>query len=118
MRPILFCLALTLAAPVAALAQPVQALPAPDVPAGSPVSDYLRAAEGAVAAGRLEEAEQALEMAQTRMLDRSVPLFQTHDASADPAVGDITQARQALAGGDRQACLRFIQMALESAQGA
>ena len=42
-------------------------------------SDYLRAAQGALAAGRIAEAQEALEMAQTRMLDRSVPLGQTND---------------------------------------
>src|SRR5579871_6822426 len=46
-------------------------LPAPAVTSNQP-SDFLRAAQGAMAAGRTGEAQQAMEMAQTRLLDRSV----------------------------------------------
>ncbi len=108
-------LALSLAAAPAALAQPVPSLPSPDLPEGSKASDYLRAAQGAIAAGRKGEAEDALEMAQTRMLDRSVPLGQTHDPSDNPTIGQIAQARDALRSGDREACLGFIQAAIGSA---
>jgi hypothetical protein len=98
-----------------ALAQPVAALPSPDLPETSRASDYLGAAERSLAAGRDQEAEQALEMAQTRMLDRSVPLGQTHDPSDNPAVGQIARARDALRSGDREACMRLIEAALASA---
>ncbi len=90
-------------------------LPAPDLPAGSRPSDFLRAAEGALAAGRTGEAQDALEMAQTRLLDRSVPLFQTHNPSDDPTVGEISRAMQALAANDRPGCLRSIEAAISSA---
>ena len=70
---------------------------------------------GALAAGHAREAESALEMAQTRILDRSVPLGQTGDPSDNPTIGQITQARQALAANDRATCLRLIQAAIASA---
>ncbi len=50
------------------------ALPAPAVGEDAPPADLLRAAESALAAGRAGEAQEAMEMAQTRLLDRSVPL--------------------------------------------
>ena len=62
-----------------------------------------------------ERRESALEMAQTRMLDRSVPLGQTDNPSDNPTIRQITQARQALAAQDRAACLQAIQAAIASA---
>src|SRR5579862_2271701 len=52
-------------------------LPSPSVGQDSPPAAYLRAARTALLQGRTGEAQQALEMAETRALDRSVPLFQT-----------------------------------------
>src|SRR4051794_21581493 len=89
-------------------------LPTPTT-AGDRPSDYLRAAQGALAAGRIGEAESALEMAQTRMLDRSVPLGQTDNPSDNPTIQQISQARQALAAHDRAATLQAIEIALASA---
>ena len=104
----------------AALAQPARGtvlppLPEPSLPEGSRPSDYLRAAQGELAAGRTREVESALEMAQTRILDRSVPLGQTGNPSDNPTIGQITQARQALAAHDRTACLQLVQAAIASA---
>jgi hypothetical protein len=90
-------------------------LPAPSLSEASRPSDYLRAAQDALAAGRLGEAASALEMAQTRMLDRSVPLGQTGNQSDNPTVGQITQARQALAANDRATSLQAIQAAIATA---
>ena len=114
-HPAASCLAvLLLATPV--LAQtPLANLPRPDVSEDAKPSDLLRAAQRAIAAGRTAEGQEALEMAQTRMLDRSVPLFKTNDPSADPTVKQITQARQALDAGDRSGCLDLIQAAIASA---
>ena len=94
---------------------PLAPLPSPAVPEGARPSDYLRAAQNALAAGRAGEAEEALEMAQTRMLDRSVPLGQTNNPSDNPTIGQISQARQALAARDRATCLQLIQAAIGSA---
>lgn len=91
-------------------------LPPPPLADNAPVGDYLRAAQGALAAGRTGEAQQALEMAQTRMLDRSVPYGQTNNPSDNPAVGQISQALQALAAGDRAQCMALIQTALTTAR--
>jgi hypothetical protein len=93
----------------------LQPLPAPTLAEGSRPSDYLRAAEAALAAGRVAEGESALEMAQTRMLDRSVPIGQTGNPSDNPTIVQITQARGALAAHDRAASLQAIQAAIASA---
>ena len=60
----------------------------PNPPVGenaSPVA-YLHAAQSALAAGRTGEAQQSLEMAQTRLLDRSVPYGQTNTPIRNPAI--------------------------------
>jgi hypothetical protein len=116
MRALLLVAAILSAAPVIARAEtPLAPLPVPAMPEGSKVSDYLRAAQGAVAANNLGEAESALEMAQTRLLDRSVPLGQTGVPSNSPLIEQISQARQALQAKDRQTCLQIISTALASA---
>ena len=52
-------------------------LPSPPLGANASVRDFLTAARSALVQGRTGEAQQSLEMAETRALDRSVPLFQT-----------------------------------------
>jgi hypothetical protein len=47
-------------------------------------------------------------MAQTRMLDRSVPLFQTNVPDRNPAVQQISAALQALGAGDRARAMQII----------
>ncbi len=89
-------------------------LPTPNVGANAPASAFLQAAQSALAAGRTGEAQQALEMAQTRLLDRSVPLFQTNRPSDDPAVREVSLALQALGAGNRTGSLQHIQNALKS----
>jgi hypothetical protein len=121
MRNLLFAAPLLIALSAGALAQPagntvLAPLPSPNLPQGDQPSDYLRAAEGALAAGRNGEAESALEMAQTRMLDRSVPLGQTNNPSDNPTIRQISQALQALAAHDRAGCMQLIQTAIASAQ--
>ncbi len=59
-------------------------LPSPPIGENASPRAYLIAARGALAAGRTGEAQQSLEMAQTRLLDRSVPLFQTNTPPATP----------------------------------
>lgn len=91
-------------------------LPSPAIGENASAPDYLDAARKALAAGRTGEAQQSLEMAQTRLLDRSVPLFQTHTPSANPVVSQISQALQALAAGDRAQCMRLIEAAMPNAR--
>jgi hypothetical protein len=120
MRTLFFAAPLVMALSATASAQSDRSvvlppLPSPNVPEGSRPSDYLRAAQGALAAGHAGEAESALEMAQTRILDRSVPLGQTDNPSDNPTIGQIAQARQALAARDRVTCQQLIQAAIASA---
>ena len=117
MRALLFAAPLLIAVSAAAMAQStvLSPLPSPNVSQDERPSDFLRAAQGALAAGRVAEAQQALEMAQTRMLDRAVPLGQTNNPSDNPTIGQIAQARQALAAHDRATCLQSIQAAITTA---
>lgn len=112
---LLFSLSLAVPPDPAHAQVPLRNLPSPDLPENAKVVDFLRAAQSAIAAGRTGEAENALEMAQTRILDRSVPLFQTQNPSDNPTVVQITQARQALAAGDRNSVLQLIGAAIDSA---
>jgi hypothetical protein len=93
----------------------VPALPSPPGGDDQRASDYLKAAQGALAAGRTGEARQALEMAQTRMLDRSVPMGQTNSPDDNPTVQQISRALQALAARDRATCMQLIETAIASA---
>lgn len=90
-------------------------LPSPPVGEGAPVSVYLQAARSALLAGRTGEAQQSLEMAETRALDRSTPLFQTNTQSRNPVVGEIGQALRALSTGDRGRAVQIIEAALPHA---
>jgi hypothetical protein len=90
-------------------------LPSPRVGENANVVDYLRAAQSALQSGRTGEAQQSLEMAQTRLLDRSVPQSQTNNPSDNPAVTQISQALKALAAGNRTQTMDLIQSAIPAA---
>ena len=87
-------------------------LPAPTVGADATVRTYLRAARTALVAGRTGEAQQALGMAETRALDRSVPQGGTAVPSGSPLVARIGAARQALGAGNRSQALHRIDAAI------
>jgi hypothetical protein len=87
-------------------------LPSPALSDNAGAADYLRAAQAALAGGRTGETQQALEMAQTRLLDRSVAYGQTGSPSDNPAVGQISQALRALAAHDGAQSMSAIQAAL------
>lgn len=91
-------------------------LPGPPVGDSASPADYLRAAQASLAAGRTGEAQQSLEMAETRLLDRSVPYGQTGTPISNPAIEQISRARQALAAGDRARCMQLINAALPAAE--
>ncbi len=93
-------------------------LPSPPVAANAPPRDYLVAARAALAAGRTGEAQQALEMAETRVLDRSVPHMQTTGPIDDPLVGEIENALHTLSAGDHARALQIIEAAIPHAGGA
>jgi hypothetical protein len=90
-------------------------LPSPTVGANANAVDYLHAAQSALQANRTGEAQQSLEMAQTRLLDRSVPMGQTNNPSDNPAVTQVSQALKALAAGDRAQTMQMIQSAIPAA---
>jgi len=87
-------------------------LPSPQLGPDASPAQYLQAAQSALQAGKTGEAQQSLEMAQTRLLDRSVPQGQTNNPSDNPAVQQISQALQALASGDRAQTMQLIQSAM------
>ena len=90
-------------------------LPSPPIGENATPRDYLLAARSALVAGRNGEAQQALEMAETRALDRSVPLFQTNAPVTDPLVVEIEAALHALGRGDRIGTIRIIEALLSRA---
>ena len=87
-------------------------LPTPEVDENASVRDFLMAARGALAAGRTGEAQEAMERAQTRALDRSVPLFQTNQPAQDPLIKQIHNALYALGGGDRMQAMQLLEQAI------
>ena len=92
---------------------------APTLPASSANSnatprDYLRAARASLMAGRTGQAQQSLEMAETRALDRSVAQGQTSTPSDSRLVSEIRDARQALGSGDSSHAIQLIDLALAS----
>jgi hypothetical protein len=76
--------------------------------------DYLRTARASLVAGRTGQAQQSLEMAETRALDRSVPQGQTDTASNRRLVSRIRDARHALGGGNSSQAIELIDLALSS----
>ncbi|MGD0432504.1 MAG: hypothetical protein ABSA58_15590 [Acetobacteraceae bacterium] len=84
------------------------ALPTPPVGDSAPVRDYLRAAHDALVAGRTGEAQESLEMAETRALDRSVDPETANTADPNPRVTQIQNALQVLGQGDRGQALQII----------
>jgi len=83
-------------------------LPTPALGSGAGPVQYLQAARASLAAGRTGEAQQSLEMAQTRLLDRSVPYNAVNTPSANPAVAQISEALRALGAGDRMRAMQII----------
>jgi hypothetical protein len=90
-------------------------LPSPQLGPDAGAADYLRAAQASLRAGRTGEAQQSMEMAQTRLLDRSVPQSQTNNPSDNPAVAQISQALKALSAGDRAQAMQLIQATIPMA---
>ena len=90
-------------------------LPTPALGPGAGPVQYLQAARASLAAGRTGEAQQSLEMAQTRLLDRSVPYNATNAPSANPAVSQISEALRALGAGDRMRAMQIIDATIPQA---
>lgn len=93
-------------------------LPVPQVDENAPASVFLDAARRALAAGRGGEAQEALERAESRALDRSVRPSRAGQPSQQPVVADIAAAREALAAGDRMRVLELIDAAIAAEAAA
>ena len=93
-------------------------LPSPAVGANANAVDFLRAAQSALQANRTGEAQQSLEMAQTRLLDRSVPMGQTNYPSVNPAIAQVSEALKALSAHDRMRTMQLIQSAIPAAMAS
>jgi len=57
-------------------------------------------------------------MAETRLLDRSVPIGQVNSPDQNPAIAQVNQALQALAAGDRAQAMQLIQRAIPAAMAS
>jgi hypothetical protein len=89
-------------------------LPPPPLDDNAPPAAFLRAARAALLAGRTGEAQEALERAESRALDRAVRRSQADTPSAQPLVRQIAAARQSLADPDRQRSIALIDTALRN----
>jgi hypothetical protein len=89
-------------------------LPEPKVGENAPPGRYLHDAERALAAHRTGEAQQALEMAETRLLDRSTAPANAASPDQNPAIEQVTAARKALASNNWEGARTAIQTALSS----
>ncbi|MCW3473696.1 hypothetical protein [Limobrevibacterium gyesilva] len=98
--------------PTAARSDIAPTLPPPAIGQDATPDDYLRAARASLVAGHTGQAQQSLEMAQTRALDRSVPPDQANVPSDSPLVSRIADALRALGGGDRAQAIQLIDRAL------
>jgi hypothetical protein len=89
-------------------------LPQSGIGANGASRDYLKSARDSLMHGRTGQAQQSLEMAETRALDRSVPEGRTGQASNSQFVARIEDARHALGRGDRGNAIKLIDLALST----
>ena len=90
----------------------VTALPSPTLSTDAPPGAFLEVARTALQGGRTGEAQEALERAETRLLDHPVEPAQIDAPDDTRAVLDIGVARRALARRDRSGAIRAIDEAL------
>jgi hypothetical protein len=86
----------------------VAPLPVPPVGPNATPQQYLQAAQSALQARRDREAEEALERAETRLLDRSTTPSSADQPDQSATVRQIGQARDALRRGDRAAATQIV----------
>lgn len=93
-------------------------LPATGLGPNAAPTDYLQVAQDALRHRRGGAAQEALERAETRLLDRSVPMGQGGVPDQAPAIQAITQALDALGRHDWVAAQEHVGAALHHAQMA
>ncbi len=86
-------------------------LPVPVIDEDAPPAEFLKAAARAITLGHTGEAQEAMERAESRALDRSVRPSKAGMPSRQALVNQIAQARQALAAGDRLTALQLVRAA-------
>ncbi len=91
-------------------------LPAP--PASDDLQTLLLDARASLLAGRTGQAQEALERAETRALDRSVVRGSERVPASGLLVTQVSQALQALAAGQTEAAVRLIDAAVPAAAQA
>jgi hypothetical protein len=91
-------------------------LPQPEQGENGTPEAYLRDAERALVQHKTGLAQQALEMAETRLLDRSTAPEAASMPDQRPEIAQVSYARQALGTGNVRAASAAIQMALSSAR--
>ena len=82
-------------------------LPTPPAGDDATIRQYLLDARQALAEGRTGTAQEALERAETRMLDRAVPAPRLHQPNRSPLVEQVAAARQALGTNDTNRALQI-----------
>jgi hypothetical protein len=87
----------------------------PSPPAGDDIQTLLLDARRSLKAGQTGEAQEALERAETRALDRSVAYGTEREVDRGPLVTATSSARMALASNDVAAAIRIIDAALPRA---
>jgi len=87
-------------------------LPSSGLAPDASTSDYLRAARVSLATGHSGEAQQSLEMAETRSLGGSNSADLAKQPSDSAQVAAIRNALHALGAGDRAQAIRIIDVAL------
>ena len=87
-------------------------LPKPMVGENAGPDGYLKAADRALAAHKTGAAQQALEMAETRLLDRSTEAGSASQPDQNPRIAAVTAARKSLAAKDWQGARKSIQEAM------
>lgn len=83
-------------------------LPTPNAGEDASPRGFLESAQRALTLGRTGEAQEALERAESRLLDRSVAPSRADVPSAQTAVAQVGEARRALAAGDRSQAQQLI----------
>ena len=87
-------------------------LPSPPIGPDATPRDYLAAARTALLTGQTGQAQQALEMAETRALVRSVVPSRAGAPDSSAFISRIGAARRALGAGDRDQAVVMIDQAL------
>lgn len=80
----------------------------------APPAQYLQAAQSDLSSHRTGAAQQALEMAETRLLDRTVPATQGDQPDSDPAISHISNALMDLSQSNISAAQQETSSALSS----